>query len=574
MFIIKVHHICIMSEKHLQGISMNQDQENISEESFDLLALSRFVFMLLFFLLTAQISHGQNSKTLLDSGWASMLKDYDVEAFIIFNEAHKVALAEKDTENVALSLLYMGICTYSSSYTEGMEYSIKSMDEFKKFESPSPEKALTGRSKVLQLISTINSRQGKFRESVQLSKQALLGFPESNDSSGYLGLIYNTLGVAYTNLQMQDSASYFHRKALEERLQTRNFMYLPGSYSAVAKIEISAGEKELSKNYIDRAIKIADSTGNRQAFVLSYLVLGDWFQKFLPEGKDAEQAILTAKEIARSLSDRSFYLKSLDALIKIKKQNKNFESALALEEEEAQVRDSLYSWEKQKIQKSLEVQFDVSEKERLLKLTQRENEVARLTNYLLWAIIGFVTLIALGIIYFLKRNNERNKLLLQTKEALVIAIEEQKHLREKQLQNELEFKESQLTAMTAQMLQKNELMHELKNKLEEDKNISKDSPISKIINKGQNQDRDWSDFNSHFESINKNFYSRLRQSYPEISPNDLKICALIKLNLSIKEMAAILNISPDSVKTARYRLRKKLQLNTEDNLTDFILNLQ
>lgn len=68
-------------------------------------------------------------------------------------------------------------------------------------------------------------------------------------------------------------------------------------------------------------------------------------------------------------------------------------------------------------------------------------------------------------------------------------------------------------------------MQELKNKLEEDKNISKDSPISKIINKGQSQDRDWNDFNTHFESINKNFYTRLKQSYPDISPNDLKICA-------------------------------------------------
>lgn len=238
------------------------------------------------------------------------------------------------------------------------------------------------------------------------------------------------------------------------------------------------------------------------------------------------------------------------------------------------VRDSMYSWEKEKIQKSLEVQFDVSEKERLLKLAQRESEITQLTNYLLWAVICFVLIIAIGIIFFLRRNNERNKLLLKTKDALVMAIEEQKHLREQQMQNELEFKESQLTAMTAQMLQKNELMQELKSKLDEDKSISIDSPVSKIIVRGQNQDKEWSDFNTHFESVNKNFYTRLKQSYPEISPNDLKICALIKLNLSIKEMAGILNISPDSVKTARYRLRKKMQLNTEDNLTDFILNLK
>jgi DNA-binding CsgD family transcriptional regulator len=97
--------------------------------------------------------------------------------------------------------------------------------------------------------------------------------------------------------------------------------------------------------------------------------------------------------------------------------------------------------------------------------------------------------------------------------------------------------------------------------------------LQKIIAKGMNHDKEWNDFNSSFESLNKNFYARLKQAYPEISPNDLKLCALIKMNLSIKEMAGILNISPDSVKTARYRLRKKLQLNTEENLTDFILHL-
>ncbi len=542
--------------------------------NFEIVMELRRILMLLLFLFIANTGKSQNSKTLIDSGWAEMLVDNDVEAFIAFNEAYKSAQLEKDTENVGLSLLYMGICTYSSSFTEGLDYSVRAMNEFKKFESGRPEKALEGRSKCLQLISTINSRQGNYRESIRLSKEATLGFPDENDKSGYLGLIYNTLGIAYANLSMPDSSAYFHRKALEERLLTKNFMYLPVSFSAVAKIEMKAGNKDLSRGYISKAIQIADSTKNRQALVTAYLVLSDWYKEFEPTSKEVEFSILTAKEIAKDLSDRSYYLKSLDALIKIKKQKDDFKSALALEEEASIVRDSLYSWEKQKIQHSLEVQFDVSEKERLLKLSQRENEIAKLTQYLLWAIIGFVIVIATGIIIFLRRNIERNKLLLQTKESLFKAIEVQKQLREKQMQNEIEFKESQLTAMTAQMLQKNELMQELKNKLEEDKNISKDSPISKIINKSQNQDRDWNDFNTHFESINKNFYTRLKQSYPDISPNDLKICALIKLNLSIKEMASILNISPDSVKTARYRLRKKLQMNTEDNLTDFILNLE
>ena len=223
--------------------------------------------------------------------------------------------------------------------------------------------------------------------------------------------------------------------------------------------------------------------------------------------------------------------------------------------------------------KSLEIQFEVSEKDRQLKLMQKEKDIATLTNSLLWATIGFLLIMASGVILFFRRINKRDKQLLQTKEALMTALADQKMLKEKQMQNELEFKESQLSAMTFQMLQKNELMEELKTGLEQSEGNGKEVMLNKIISRGNNQDKEWQDFNKYFESINKNFNTRIKQAYPDISPNDLKICALIKLNLSIKEMAGILNISPDSVKTARYRLRKKLQLNTEDNLTEFILNL-
>ncbi|MGK4566280.1 helix-turn-helix transcriptional regulator [Flavobacterium sp. 3HN19-14] len=129
-----------------------------------------------------------------------------------------------------------------------------------------------------------------------------------------------------------------------------------------------------------------------------------------------------------------------------------------------------------------------------------------------------------------------------------------------------------MSAIAFQMLQKNELLEEIKEIIHGKENIPEEQ-LSKIINSHLISDSNWNDFDKYFESINKNFYTKLKQNYPEISANDLKMCALIKLNLSIKEMASILNISPDSVKTARYRLRKKLRLNNEDNLTDFILSI-
>lgn len=513
------------------------------------------------------------SKELLDKGWEELFKDNDIDALRLFGEAYDEAKTEKDTENIALALLDMGICTYSVSYTDGLDYALRAMEEFKKFEKTFPAKALQGRSKCLQLISTINLRQGKYKESVAMSKEALLGFSENEDTTTYLGIIYNSLGIAYSKLNLPDSSEYFHRKALEERIQTKDFRYLPVSLIKIADIEAAKGNKSESKSLYDRAFFLADSTGNRQEEVMALLAIGKWKMNFEKNFNDAESDYLKAESIAKVLSDRSFYLNAIDHLIELKKVQGDFSGALKLSEEEAAIRDSMNSWEKQKIQKSLEIQFDVAEKERQLKLIQNENDISRLTNYLLWATIAFLLLFAGGIIYFIRKNHKRDKLLLQTKVELVKALEEQKVLREQYMQNELEFKEAQLSALTVQMLQKNELMQELREKLEADQSISKDSPLTRLVNKGQNQEKEWADFNVQFESINKNFYARIRQAYPDISPNDLKICALIKLNLSIKEMAGILNISPDSVKTARYRLRKKLQLNSEDNLTEFILKL-
>jgi DNA-binding CsgD family transcriptional regulator len=546
-----------------------------------------------------------DAKPLLDSGWAALVKDRDVEALKYFELALEKATAENNKEERALALFNIGICYYSVSYTKGMEYATKAMDAYRELETSDPKKALEGRSRCLQLISTISSRQGKFKEAIALSKQAMKGFPPEKDSTGSLALIYNSLGLAYDRLGMQDSSDYYHRLALSENELTGNKVYMPASCIYVAEIETRLRHKQQSYDLYSRALHLADSTGNRQAQSSALLGMGKWTLAFEKEESKAEAYYMKAMAVANELRDRSFLIKCLQQLIALKKIQGHFSKALEYEEELGRMKDSLNSWEKQRAVQSLEVQFNVAEKDRLLKLAEKEKNIANLSNYLLWGAIACLLIISAIIIWFLRRINVRNKLLLKTKEELMAAKEEQRRIKEQQLQNEIElketqlqtkealveatkeqqrikeqhykneieFRESQMSAMTLQMLQKNELMQELKEQLDKNKEAANDSSLNRIISKGFNQDRDWQDFNKHFESINKNFYSHLKEAYPDISPNDLKLCALIRLNLSTKEMAGILNISPDSVKTARYRLRKKLQLNTEDNLTEFIMQL-
>lgn len=513
-----------------------------------------------------------NAEPYLKKGWAALVKDNDTAAIANFEKAHKIAVKENNVEDKAAALLNLGICYYGVSLSKGMEYASSAMEQYKLLEGTEPIKAMQGRSRCLQLISTIYGRQGKFEDAITLSREAIRGFPVK-DSNGYLGLAYSSLGSAYNQTGHSDSSEFYYYKALQAQLLARNFVYLPGAYVQVANIESKKGNYTKSLQLLRRAMFIADSSGNRQAQVSVWLGIGAWHQQAKHSTDSAEWYFQKAKTIASDLNDKVFYLKTLERLFNLKKETGEFSEALKYREEIARIKDSLNSLEAQKLNNYLEVQFNVAEKDRQLQLLQQEKNITLLSNYLLWGAVATILIISTGIILFMRRINNRNKLLLQTKEALVKALEEQKNIREQFLQNELEFKESQLSAMALQILQKNELMNEIKELLKKENLGTKTQTIDKLIGTNLNYEKEWADFNTYFESVNKNFYTKLKNDYPDISPNDLKICALIKLNLSIKEMAGVLNISPDSVKTARHRLRKRLQLNNEDNLTEFIMKL-
>lgn len=179
------------------------------------------------------------------------------------------------------------------------------------------------------------------------------------------------------------------------------------------------------------------------------------------------------------------------------------------------------NFDEERLTRMLELQFDVKETERKLLLIQNQHRIARLTNYLLLGGL-FVLLFIAGIGFiFYRKNHRQQQELIATQHALLEAREAQQQLNEQTLRNEIEFKESQLSAITIQMLQKNQLLEEIQEKLE---NCEGDLSvgISKVIHKNQVQEQEWDDFNKSFERVNKNFYSRIKQQYPEISQNELK----------------------------------------------------
>jgi DNA-directed RNA polymerase specialized sigma24 family protein len=144
------------------------------------------------------------------------------------------------------------------------------------------------------------------------------------------------------------------------------------------------------------------------------------------------------------------------------------------------------------------------------------------------------------------------------------------------LKYELKKKNKELLSFTMQMAQKNEFIQQLKedvtitiDKMEGNTKIPSDK-IGNMFSHVQNTEKDWEEFKMRFEQVDQNFLKQLQLKFPQLSATDIRICTLIRLNLSAKEISSILNITQESVNTSRYRLRKKLALAKEQDLNHFI----
>ena len=151
-------------------------------------------------------------------------------------------------------------------------------------------------------------------------------------------------------------------------------------------------------------------------------------------------------------------------------------------------------------------------------------------------------------------------------------------LKNEKLETEVSHKNSELASSAMNLVHKMEILNKLKGDLEEYKNIpEKDKSnkafqkIIKLIDSELDQSEDWEQFALHFDSVHSNYLRKLKERCPEITTAELKLAAYLRLNLSTKEIAQLLNISVRGVETSRYRLRKKLELPNETNLSDFLI---
>ena len=381
-----------------------------------------------------------------------------------------------------------------------------------------------------------------------------------------LGELYNNMGLSYYHMNRSDSAIVYYKKAIGEynsnnelKGTARAYLNLANVYAYNLKSYDSAFHYydlalETSKGVIDGLkTKIYGNQGK------VYAMTGDYDK--------AVKYLNMALEKSGESKERTEQMDNYYELFTIYKKKKDYRKALEYYEKYTAVRDSIDVANAKVTIANLEAKFE-NEKNKILIKKLEEKQIAdhRIKMLLMVAVVLLLVILALTFYSFIQNRKKG-----QLRRAL-LESEKQK------LEKDLQYKSRQLTSQALMMMQKNRLLNEILQSLSGIKEIPEESKqevnrLKRQLKKGIHSEEDWELFKHYFEEVNPGFFPNLLKINDKITPSEQKLAALIKLKFTIKETASLLNISPDSVKSIRYVLRRKLGVEKGENIYEFLNNL-
>lgn len=205
-----------------------------------------------------------------------------------------------------------------------------------------------------------------------------------------------------------------------------------------------------------------------------------------------------------------------------------------------------------------------------------------------YGIYSFLFLLGIaGLIWIPRQRFKKEKALLEKEKEQKVALhraevrqsrEELMLVKNEKLNAEIDHKNKELASTTMHLLQKSELIQKLRTELDRLKRLTENQEAKKelrrimgLLRDDAQLDEEWEQFFHHFDKVHSNFFKRLKEQFPQLTAKDQKLCAYLRMNLTSKDIAPLMNISVRGVEISRYRLRKKLDLDTEVNLNEFMM---
>jgi len=237
-------------------------------------------------------------------------------------------------------------------------------------------------------------------------------------------------------------------------------------------------------------------------------------------------------------------------------------------------RDSIYSERQQKEIEVYTARFEAAEREKEIIELEKQAEIDKLERNRVVEILTSGLIIGLMLIIFLVYRHKRKQEMLRSEKALAIGRKKETGLKHNLMQKEYDLKNQELALGMLQIARKNEFLISLKEKVDEKVETDRSlKSLQRNIQHEINSDEDWDKFIASFRDVHPSYLQKLSEINSGLTKSETKLACLLNMNLSSKDIANMLNISAEGIKKARYRLRKKLGINTDVDLFEFLAGL-
>ena len=450
-----------------------------------------------------------------------------------------------------------------------------------------------------QQIGKILFDQSLYNQSLRYFYKAQAIFEKLGRADALAGNL-NSIGQVYLSTKNNSKAMLTFREALKISIKERSSNDIAAAYARIGMIYERQKDHDQAIKYQEKALSYYKSAANQNGIASVYENIGSIYER----KNNFQQALpffFNALALFRKGSDKVDQAEVLNNIGDVYRKTAHYNEALA------------YTRQAQKLAATIKnneeiwsAQHDLAKTYELLgkfDSAYYENDAARKTNMLIAAENNMVQMNILQTVYEVgKKNAEIRQLGIERKNTRIFgllgltvailigllawSIFSRQKLRLKteniqlaklqlEMENDLAIKRKELTSYTLSIIQKNKLVESLRDDIntiikDEKRDQRKElKQLSNTIQLANVQEKNWEDFRAVFETVHTDFFSALR-IYPSLTTSDLRLLALMKMNLSSADISTMTGVSADSLRTAKYRLRKKLLLSEGTTLLQFV----
>lgn len=489
------------------------------------------------------------------------------------------ALADGDDYQAAVCYGQIGELYYfQAAYLQALDNFYRAESLFRK------QKQLPELAAIWIKIGETRLHNKQYPSSLEAFEQGLALYESAGTEEGITDALAH-IGQVHEKNGNLEKAKYYQYLALAQLNEKSDGALAAIIHENIGSIYEDKFQLDSALVYFSNALEIAKKTNDKTLQIRITNNMGDIYRK-TGEYRAALGYTHQAVALAKQMNEHYQLASAYRDLSKIFSLTGQYDSAYHYSEAGRNIHTEIFSEDNAKQLTILQTLFELEQKEDAITQYERERRIHY--TMLLFGIAIVLLLLFLGLSIISRQRskiangrklNEQNQKLYETQKIAMETDLYNKQLKAENLRNELELKSKELTSHTLHLIQKNQLLEELKEKLDEivksDKRDQRKElkQLLNLLQLNHNQDKNWEDFRIVFERVHEHFFDGLKAHCSKLSSADLRLAALLKMNLGSADISTMLGISKDSLRIARYRLRKKLDLPEGKSLSTFIQKL-